>query len=130
MCKRYKSCETLATFRVHPPPVHISCTNLYGTWLDDVFKGIMEYFAPNFSPDPEDFTSVGLYQADTNKFVWLWPRKHKEFNVGVLVQHILKEGMGDPSGELTVALKCAKGKITCPTCGHVKVNKDGRGYTD
>src|SRR5215468_6380438 len=129
MCKRYKSCESLATFRVRPPPVHISCTNLYGKWLDNVFKGIMEFFAPNFSPDPEDFTTVDIYHADTNKTVWLWPRKQKEFNVGVLVQHILKEGMANPSGELTIALNCVKDKITCHTCRHNRITKDGMIYS-
>src|SRR5436190_2867890 len=130
MCDRLKYCLHVATFRIHPPPVHIKRINMYSKWLDNVFEGILEYFAPKYSPDPEDFVSLDIFHTDTNKSIWLWPRKRKELNAGVIVSKILKEMITNPSGDLTVALNCLKSKVSCPTCGHTKVTKDGIVYSN
>src|SRR5436190_136539 len=130
MCDRFKYCLSFATFRIHPPPVPIKRFNMYSKWLDNVFEGILEYFAPKYSPDPEDFVSLDIFHTDTNKSIWLWPRKRKELNAGYIVSNILKEKITNPSGDLTVALNCLKSKVTCPTCGHTKVTKDGIVYSN
>src|SRR5436190_3596776 len=130
MCDRFKYCLSFATFRIHPPPVPIKRFNMYSKWLDNVFEGILEYFAPKYSPDPEDFVSLDIFHTDTNKSIWLWPRKRKELNAGDIVSNILKEKITNPSGDLTVALNCLKSKVSCPTCGHTKVTKDGIVYSN
>src|SRR5436190_6319283 len=130
MCDRFKYCLSFATFRIHPPPVPISSFKLYAKWLDNVFGGILEYFAPKYSPDLEDFVSLNIFQVDTRKSIWIGPIKRKELNVTYVVSKILKEKLTNPSGDLTVGLNCVKSKVTCPTCGHTKVCKDGVSYTD
>jgi len=130
MCDRFKYCLRFATFRIHPPPVPIRCFNMYGKWLENVFGGILEYIAPKYSPDPEDFVSLNIFHADTKKSIWIGPIKHKELNVGYVETEFLKEKLTNPSGDLTVGLNCVKSKVTCPTCGHTKVSKDGVSYTD
>jgi len=130
MCDRLKYCLSFATFRIHPPPVPIKCFNMYGKWLENLFGGILEYFAPKYSPDPEDFVSLDVFHADTGKSMWLWPRKREELNAGVVVSEILEEGMAGPSGDLTVALNCLGSEVACPTCGHTKATKDGTVYSN
>src|SRR5436190_17520434 len=130
MCDRLKYCLHVATFRIHPPPVPIKRFNMYSKWLHNVFEGILEYFAPKYSPDREDFVSLDIFHTDTNKSIWIWPRKRKELNAGYIVSNILKEKITNPSGDLTVALNCLKSKVSCPTCGHTKVTKDGIVYSN
>src|SRR5436190_8066407 len=130
MCDRFKYCLSFATFRIHPPPVPIRCFNLYGKWLENVFRGILEYFTPKYSPDSEDFVSLNIFHADTKKSIWIGPIKRKELNAGYIETEILKEKLTNPSGDLTVGLNCVNPKVTCPTCGHTKVSKDGMSYTD
>src|SRR5436190_12876697 len=130
MCDRFKYCLSFATFRIHPPTVPIKCFNIYGKWLEHVFGGILEYFASKYSPDPEDFVSLNIFHADTKKSIWIGPIKRKELNVGYVETEILKEKLTNPSGDLTVGLNCVNPKVTCPTCGHTKVSKDGMSYTD
>src|SRR5436190_8132624 len=130
MCDRLKYCLSFATFRIHPPPVPIKRIIFYSKWLDNVFEGILEYFAPKYSPDPEDFVSLDIFHADTNKSIWLWPRKRKELNAGDIVSKMLKEKITNPSVDLTVALNCLKTKVTCPTCGHTEVTEVGIVYSN
>src|SRR5436190_2699657 len=130
MCDRFKYCLSFATFRIHPPPVPIRCFNMYGKWLENVFGGMLEYFTPKYSPDPEDFVSLNIFHADTKKSIWVGPIKRKELNVGYIETKFLKEKLTNPSGDLTVGLNCVKSKVTCPTCGHTKESKDGMSYTD
>ena len=130
MCDRFKYCLIFATFRIHPPPVPISCFKMYAKWVDGVFEGILEYFAPKYSPDPEDFVSLTIFHADTKSIIWIEPRKRKELDVTYIVSKIFKEKLTNPSGVLAVGLNCVKSKVTCPSCGHTKVSKDGMSYTD
>src|SRR5436190_10743039 len=130
MCDRFKYCLSFATFRIHPPTVPFRCFNMYGKWLENVFGGILEYFAPKYSPDSEDFVSLNIFHADTKKSIWIGPIKRKELNVGYIETELLKEKLTNPSGDLTVGLNCVTSKVTCPTCGHTKVSKDGMSYTD
>src|SRR5436190_19474155 len=81
MCDRYKYCLSFATFRIHPRPVPISSFKLYAKWLDNVFGGILEYFAPKYSCDLEDCVSLNIFQVDTRKSIWIGPIKRKELNV-------------------------------------------------
>src|SRR5436190_5338097 len=130
MCDRFKPCGVVVTFRIKPPPVHISRPRLYGKWMDDLFGGILEYLAPKYSLEPEDFVSFDFFHADTNTTQWMWPLKRKELNVAHIVSALLGGNIANPSGHLTIALNCLKAEITCPTCGHTRVNKDGMSYTD
>src|SRR5436190_259999 len=129
MCDRFKNCESVTTFRIHPPQVPIKCTNIYAKWLDNLFVGILEYLASKYYADPEDLVSLDIFHVDTNKTIWLWPKKRKELNVGDIVSEILKEKLTNPSGDLTIALNCIKSEVTCPTCGHTRISKDGVVYT-
>src|SRR5436190_690697 len=130
MCDRFKYCLSFVTFRIHPPPVSIRCFDMYGKWLENVFGGMLEYFAPKYSTDPEDIVSLNIFHADTKKSIWIGPIKRKELNVGYVETKFLKEKLTNPSGDLTVGLNCVKSKVTCPTCGHTKASKDGVTYTD
>ena len=95
-----------------------------------MFQGILEYFAPKYSPDPEDFVYLNIFHAVSKKSIRIGSIKRKELNVTYIVSKILKEKLTNPSGDLTVGLNCVKSKVTCPTCGHTKVCKDGVSYTD
>src|SRR5436190_15155488 len=130
MCDRFKYCLSFVTFRIHPPPVPIRCFDMYGKWLKNLFGGMLEYFDTKYSTDPEDFVSLNIFHVDTKKSIWIGPIKRKELNVGYIETEFLKEKLTNPSGDLTVGLNCVKSKVTCPTCGHTKVSKDGIVYTD
>ena len=130
MRDRFKHCGVVVTFRIKPPPVHISRPRLYLKWMVDLFKAILEYLAPKYSPEPEDFVSFDFFHADTNTIQWMWPRKRKELNVGHIVSTLLTGNIANPSGHLTIALNCRKAEITCLACGHTRVNKYGMSYTD
>ena len=73
-----------------------------------------------YSPDPEDFVSLNIFNADTNQSIWIMPIKRKELNVTYIVFRILKEKIKNPSGDLTVALNCLKCKVSCSSCRHTK----------
>src|SRR5436190_7027619 len=125
-----KYCGVVVTFRIKPPPVHISRPRMYRKWMDDLFNGILEYLNPKYPPEPEDCVCFYFFHADTNTTQWMRPRKRKDINAGDIVSELLRGRIANPSGYLTIALHFLKAKITCPTCGHTRVNKDGMSYTD
>src|SRR5436190_13557626 len=45
MCDKFGNCGNLATFRIHPSPVGMGCTNKYIEWMRELFTGILDYFS-------------------------------------------------------------------------------------
>src|SRR5436190_6701169 len=130
ICERFKYCGVVVTFIIKPPPVHISRPRMYRKWMDDLFNGILEYLDPKYPPQHEALACLDFFHADTNTTQWMRPRKRKDINAGDIVSEFLRGRIANPSGYLTIALHFLKAKITCPTCGHTRVNKDGMSYTD
>ena len=53
MCDKFGNCSNLATFRIHPSPVGMGCTNKYIEWMRELFTGILDYFSQKYKPEAE-----------------------------------------------------------------------------
>src|SRR5436190_19025998 len=118
MCDKFDNCGNLATFRIHPSPVGMGCTNKYIEWMRELFTGILDYFSQKYTPDAEDYISFGVLHAEhPDKGMWLFMRKYKELNVNKFID-IFCDARIQPVGNLTIWYKHKKIKEGCQTCGH------------
>src|SRR5436190_14021734 len=118
MCDKFDNCGNLATFRIHPSPVGMGCTNKYIEWMRELFTGILDYFSQKYTPDAEDYISFGMLHAEhPDKGMWLFMRKYKELNVNKFID-IFCDARIQPVGNLTIWYKHKKIKEGCQTCGH------------